>query len=191
MKSVAAPMTPTHPPRQNDIPQHPRPFEMTDASTDDLPAVTCPDCGKELRGPLLTRANKDYNPKGPLWKDTPFERLSAIARDARIHLVDIPEADTDGLAGAIATGHYPTGELRAIIFLAEDLDHDTRTDVLAFAIAVFVGEPNRITSQPKGYIGITRDRLPPATKGAAHLAWHMLWTCGRRSPSATFKLTRM
>jgi hypothetical protein len=161
---------------------------MTTNSTDHLDARPCPDCGVQLRGPLLSRTRNNYDPNGPLWKDTPLERLTAMATETDIEIIDIPKDDTNGLAGVIAAGHKDVEELHAIIFLAKDLDDDTRADVLAFAIAVFAGETDRITNQPNGYIGITRDRLPPTKQGAGHLAWHMLWTCGRTIPSATFNL---
>ena len=163
---------------------------MTD-TTDHLPATPCPHCGVELRGPILTRTTEGAKPDGPLWKHTPLERLTALAADLNVIVQDAPTADTAplDLAGVITVGHIDTGDPRAIVFLAEDLGPDTRTDVLAYAIALLAAYADDIAARSDGILAITKIRRPPENHGPAHLAHHLLWTCGRLAPSAGFRVT--
>jgi hypothetical protein len=161
---------------------------MINRSTETDPDTRpCPDCGVILR-PNAARGSDERLDNGPLQEATPYLRLSALADKANVYVLDVPQEDADGLAGAIAVGFDKNGELRGMIGLAEDLDEDLCSDVFAFGIAVFVGDTQRITSSTSGSLGIGRERLQPAKKGPGHLAWHMLRTCGRNTPSATFDL---
>jgi hypothetical protein len=100
----------------------------------------------------------------------PLSRISALAEDIGVIVFDVPPEATDGLAGAVAVaGIDPDGVLRASIGLAEDLNEQLRSDVLAFGIAVFVGEPGRLLSQANGMLGIGRARLKCAQRGAGYL----------------------
>jgi hypothetical protein len=163
---------------------------MPKRPTVDPDTKPCPDCGQAL--PDLHSARRGQSKdNGPLWKPTPLARIWAVAEQAGMRIVDIPKNSTDGLGGAIACALDENEELRGIIFLAEDLDDNTRADILAFGMSVFVGETHRITNTPEGRIGIGRKRLQSAKKGAGHLAWHLLQTCGRTTPSATFSLVHI
>jgi hypothetical protein len=119
---------------------------------------------------------------------TPLSRLSALAEHAGIDVVTMDAEGVGGLAGAIAIGLDEHGQPRTTIGVAEDLDDDLRTDVLAFCVAVVVGDTQRITSSASGCLDIRRERLEPVRQGPGHLAKHMLYTCGRDTPSATFDL---
>jgi hypothetical protein len=144
----------------------------------------CPDCGV----PLYPLSGSTPDTTSPLAQPTPFLRLVALAGQTGIHVFDMSPEDAAGLAGAIAVGIDKEGELRATIGIAEDLDEDLRADVLAFGIAVFIGDTKKLTSRLNGVLGIGRDRLQAASEGAGHLAWHLLVSSGRNSPSATFGL---
>ncbi|GAA4410171.1 hypothetical protein ACFQV2_12750 [Actinokineospora soli] len=119
----------------------------------------------------------------------PFERILALACEIEVDVFDLP-ADTcgHGFAGAVAVGIDEKNQLRGLVGLADDLDNDLKADTLAFGIAVFAGEPDRIMATAGASLGIGRERQPAASKGPGHLAWHMLYSCGRISPSATFAL---
>jgi hypothetical protein len=114
--------------------------------------------------------------------------MRAIAAQVEIKVTDVPKDDTAGLAGFVAVGYDEDGDERGLIGLAEDLDDDLRVDVLAFGIAVFAADSERIANSANSWLGIGRERLSPAKTGVGHLAWHMLHTCGRDTPSATFEL---
>lgn len=119
---------------------------------------------------------------------TPVARLMALAMGTGTRVVDVPAAHSVGLAGLVGVGSDEDGEPQGMVGLTDDLDDDLRADVLAFGLAVLVGTPEILSESPDGILGISRERLPQADKGAGNLAWHMLQTCGRESPSTTFRL---
>jgi hypothetical protein len=149
-------------------------------------SVPCSGCAVPLQRGVPDDCD-DYPADGPMWQPTPLLRITAIAADRGIILTDIPAEDTAGLAGAIGVGTDDAGQLRAVVGLADDLDEDVRIDVIAFAVAVFVGDVDRLVDAPGGRIGLGRERLP-STPGIGHLAFHMAYSCGRDTPSATFEL---
>jgi hypothetical protein len=100
----------------------------------------------------------------------------------------VPAAHSLGLAGLVGLGCDDDGEPQCKIGLTDDLDDDLRADVLAFGIAVLAGTPEILDQSEDGILGINRQRLPQADNGPGNLAWHMLQTCGRESPSTTFRL---
>jgi hypothetical protein len=159
---------------------------MTDRAPSSVP---CSGCEVPLRRGLPDECD-DYPPDGPLRQPTPLLRVTAMAKDTGMILTGIPADDTGGLAGAIGVGVDETGQLRAVIGLAEDLDEDLRVDVLAFAVALFVGDPDRLVGEPGGRLGVGRERLPSAP-GVGHLAFHMAYSCGRDTHSATFELVSL
>ncbi|MCE7011833.1 hypothetical protein LWC34_54830 [Kibdelosporangium philippinense] len=110
-----------------------------------------------------------------------------MAEHVGVVLADIVADDATGLAGAMGVGFEDDGQLRALVGLAEDFDDGLRTDVLAFALALFTGEPQRLVKAPGGRLGIGRRRLTP-TAGVGHLAFHLAYSCGRDTSSATFEL---
>ncbi|WP_125726786.1 hypothetical protein [Kibdelosporangium aridum] len=126
-----------------------------------------------------------YPKDGPLTKSTPLQRVLALADTTNVDVFDLTDG-TPADVSALATLSQDNDNLAATIGLAPDLTDDLRTDVIAFAIALIVAMPQTITSTPKGAIAISRTRLDPATDGPGHLARHMLYTCGRTTPSATF-----
>lgn len=128
---------------------------------------------------------------GPLAQPTPLLRMRALADQVEIKVTDIPTEDAAGLAGFVAVGYTEEGDQRGLIGLAEDLDDDLRVDVLAFGIAVFAADAETIANSSDSWLGIGRERLSPVKNGIGHLAWHMLHTCGRDTPSATFDLVSM
>jgi hypothetical protein len=148
----------------------------------------CPDCGVPLVPHLADSG--DGRPDGdPLREATLLLRLTALAKQAGVvDVFDMSVQSCAGLAGAIAIGIDKDGNLRATIGLADDLNDELRADVLAFGVAVFVGEPTLLTSRPNGLLGLGRERLLPAKRGPGHLAWHMLYSCGRTTVSATFEV---
>jgi hypothetical protein len=119
---------------------------------------------------------------------TPIARLLALAMGTGTRVFDVPAADSVGLAGLVGVSSGDNGEPQCSIGLTDDLDDDLRADVLAFGLAVLVGTPEILDDSPDGVLGISRQRLPQAGNGPGNLAWHMLQTCGRESPSTTFKL---
>lgn len=119
---------------------------------------------------------------------TPVARLMALAMGTDVRVFDVPTARGAGLAGLVGLGLDEDGEPRPTIGLADDLDDDLRADVLAFGLAVLVGTPEILGESPDGVLGISRERLPQADNGPGNLAWHMVQTCGRESPSTTFQL---
>ncbi|MDX8033259.1 hypothetical protein SK803_23830 [Lentzea sp. BCCO 10_0856] len=119
---------------------------------------------------------------------TPVARLLALAMGTGVRVFDIAAERSVGLAGLVGVGSGPDGEPQCSIGLTDDLDDDLRADVLAFGLAVLVGTPEVLDESPDGVLGISRERLPQAGNGAGNLAWHMLQTCGRESPSTTFPL---
>lgn len=119
---------------------------------------------------------------------TPTARLMALAMGTGIRVFEVPAAHSAGLAGLVGLGSDEAGEPQCKIGLTDDLDDDLRADVLAFGLAVLVGTPEILDESPDGVLGISRQRLPQADNGPGNLAWHMLQTCGRESPSATFRL---
>lgn len=119
---------------------------------------------------------------------TPTARLMALAMDTNVRVFEVPAAHSVGLAGLVGLGSDEHGEPQCKIGLTDDLDDDLRADVLAFGLAVLVGTPEILGESPDGVLGISRQRLPQAGNGPGNLAWHMLQTCGRESPSTTFRL---
>jgi hypothetical protein len=119
---------------------------------------------------------------------TPVARLMALAMGTGVRVFDVPAAHSVGLAGLVGVSSDNNGEPLCSIGLTDDLDDDLRADVLAFGLAVLVGTPEILDESPDGILGISRQRLPQADNGPGNLAWHMLETCGRESPSATFRL---
>jgi hypothetical protein len=124
----------------------------------------------------------------PLTQPTLLLRMRALADQVEIKVLDVPIEEAAGLAGFVAVGYNDEGDQRGLIGLAEDLDDDLRVDVLAFGIAVFAADSETIANSANSWLGIGRERLTPAKKGVGNLAWHMLHTCGRNTPSATFEL---
>ncbi|GAB2811389.1 hypothetical protein [Lentzea nigeriaca] len=129
--------------------------------------------GASINDPLLT---------------TPVARLMALAMGTDIRVFEMPAARSIGLAGLVGLGSDKNGEPQCMIGLSDDLDDDLRADVLAYGLAVLVGTPEILDESPDGILGISRERLPQADNGPGNLAWHMLQTCGRESPSTTFRL---
>ncbi|MCP2244250.1 hypothetical protein [Lentzea aerocolonigenes] len=119
---------------------------------------------------------------------TPTARLMALAMGTGIRVFEVPAARSAGLAGLVGLGSDHDGEPQCKIGLTDDLDDDLSADVLAFGLAVLVGTPEILDESPDGILGISRQRLLQADNGPGNLAWHMLQTCGRESPSATFRL---
>ncbi|WP_434446829.1 hypothetical protein [Lentzea sp. E54] len=119
---------------------------------------------------------------------TPVARLMALAMGTDIRVFDVPAERSVGLAGLVGLGSDKNGEPKCMIGLTSGLDDDLRADVLAFGLAVLVGTPEILDESPDGILGISRHRLPQADHGPGNLAWHMLQTCGRESPSTTFQL---
>lgn len=119
---------------------------------------------------------------------TPVARLLALAMGAGVRVFDVPAARSVGLAGLVGVSLAKDGEPQCSIGLTDDLDDDLRADVLAFGLAVLVGTPEILDESSGGILGISRQRLPQAGNGPGNLAWHMLQTCGRESPSTTFRL---
>lgn len=127
--------------------------------------------------------NGDASINDPLLS-TPAARLMALAMGTGTRVFDIPAARSVGLAGLVGVSSDQNGEPQGSIGLTDDL----RADVLAFGLAVLVGTPEVLAESPDGILGISRQRLPQADNGPGNLAWHMLQTCGRESPSTTFRL---
>lgn len=119
---------------------------------------------------------------------TPIARLMALAMETSVRVFDVPANHSVELAGLVGVTSDKDGEPQCRIGLTDDLDDDLRTDVLAFGLAVLVGTPEILDESPDGILGIGRQRLPRADHGPGRLAWHMLQTCGRESPSTTFRL---
>ena len=131
--------------------------------------------------------NGDASINDPLLT-TPVARLMALAMGTDVRVFEVPVAQSAGLAGLVGVGTGENGAPQCKIGLTDDLDDDLRADVLAFGIAVLVGTPEILDESPDGVLGISRERLPQAGNGPGNLAWHMLQTCGRESPSTTFRL---
>jgi hypothetical protein len=119
---------------------------------------------------------------------SPTARLLALAMGTGIRVFDVPAAHSVGLAGLVGVGFDNDGEAQCSIGLTDDLDDDLRADVLAFGLAMLIGTPEILDQSPDGLLGISRRRIPQASNGPGNLAWHMLQTCGRESPSTTFEL---
>ncbi|MEV6242673.1 hypothetical protein [Lentzea sp. NPDC051838] len=68
------------------------------------------------------------------------------------------------------------------------MNSDSASLLQAFGLAVLVGTPEVLDESPDGVLGISRQRLPQADNGPGNLAWHMVQTCGRESPSTPFRL---
>jgi hypothetical protein len=142
--------------------------------------LPCPVCGVTVRS-RDSEADPAFNTS---WQGI---QMAASAAGVNVDMIP-PEFCGDEFAGAVSIGFDDAGELRGLVGLAEDLDEELRVDVLAFGVASYVGELARIANTSRGGLGIGRHRLPAARAGAGHLAWHMLRTCGRDNPSATFDL---
>jgi hypothetical protein len=140
--------------------------------------------GERMEDPA---GNGDASIDDPLLT-TPLARMMALAMGTDVRVFEVPAAHSAGLAGLVGVGSGPDGEPQCKIGLTDDLDDDLRADVLAFGLAVLVGTPEVLDESPDGVLGISRQRLPQAGNGPGNLAWHMLQTCGRESPSATFRL---
>jgi hypothetical protein len=163
---------------------------MADRSKIDRHSYPCPDCGVALKA-TFTEVADDYPENSPLREATPFLRLCALAASVNVGVFNMAEAQSFGLAGVLGLGTVQDGQRHAAIGLADGIDEDLRTDVLAFGLAVFAADADVIMSRADGCLGISQERLEPAKKGVGHLAWHMLNTCGRDSPSATFDVVPM
>ncbi|MPZ00547.1 MAG: hypothetical protein GEU97_21725 [Actinophytocola sp.] len=147
---------------------------------DQLP---CPVCGVTPAATQPVGSGVVHDPSLP----SPWERLCALAREADIEVCQLaPELSDHDVAGAVAINCDDNAGPPGLVALAEGLDDDTRTDVLAFGIAMFTTEHEQPPGDPVITFGIRRHRLPAAPSGVGHLAWHMLRTCGRLTSSATF-----
>ncbi|WP_132116519.1 hypothetical protein [Actinocrispum wychmicini] len=160
---------------------------MFDSTADPLDGKPCADCGVPLQSFELARRS-GYDPNGPLWQPTILTRLFGFTTSIDIHVYDVAQEDTDGLGAAIAAGYTKNNDLRGLIFLAKDLDYNLRVDILAFAFAIYIADTTRFLASPLSYIAVGRERSKPARQGPGHLAWHILWSCGRKTSSATFDL---
>lgn len=149
----------------------------------------CPDCGHPLSRPAVTDLI-GYPENGPLTKPTPLLRVLALAEQANVDVFDIAQA-SEQLAAAVTVGQSKDGRLTATLGLISGLAEDLRTDVVAFALALFASDPHAITNTPQATIAISRTRLEPAKDGPGHLARHMLYACGRTTPSATFAVAAL
>ncbi|MBE1461366.1 hypothetical protein [Kibdelosporangium phytohabitans] len=145
----------------------------------------CPDCGVPL-----TRPNPadlpNYPIDGALTKPTPYLRVLALAPAANIDVFDFSHPIPDELGAAITLALDDNDQLRATIGLDPHLNEDLRTDLLAFAIALYTAEPERIDNTPNAALGIPKTRVRAARRGAGHLAYHIAFSCGRKTSSATF-----
>jgi hypothetical protein len=159
----------------------------TNRETFNAAAPPCPDCGVPLTDPSAQH-QPDYPANGPLRQPTPYLRLAATAEQADAHIFDLPNDIHPELAAAIALRFDDNNHIHAIISLATDLEDDLRTDVLAYALALYIADPTHIANQPDAILTISRTRLPPTTHGPGHLAWHLLHSCGRNATTATFDL---
>jgi len=119
---------------------------------------------------------------------TPAARLRAVAAKVGVDVIDAPGEIAGDAAGAVITGFDEKGELHGIVAVAEDLDDGLRTDAIAFGLATFVSEPERIMAAPEGFLVFSRDRLADTEPGPGHLARHMAFSCGRETRSATFEI---
>ncbi|CAM4098392.1 hypothetical protein KIPE111705_40285 [Kibdelosporangium persicum] len=151
-------------------------------------AKLCYVCGVELRRRYL---DADYPSDGPLRAATPYLRMVALAADSGVDVFEVSATVAEGLGGAVGVGFDSSDAVRGTIGLAEDLDEDLRTDILAFGFAVFADIPREIAAMPNRAVGIKRERRARARHGPGHLAWHMLYSCGRDTESATFTLVRL
>lgn len=154
---------------------------IEDRSTPDQ--LPCPRCGVVLRdaGPPSSRSILDQSAF-----TTPLARLLALASEVGMMVEAVSREVMMDLAGAVSIGYDEKGEARSITFLAEDLGDELRADVLAFAIALFAAEPDRISAAPDGFVGIGSQRRSDPGRGTGHLAWHMARSCGRETSSTTF-----
>jgi hypothetical protein len=150
----------------------------------------CPDCGVALTDPSVQN-QPDYPKDGPLRQPTPYLRLAATAEQAGAHIFDLPTDIHPELVAAIALRFDADNQIQAIISLATDIDENLRTDVLAYALALYTADPLHIANQPDAILTISRTRLPPTTHGPGHLAWHLLHSHGRQIQSATFRLINL
>src|ERR1043165_9875194 len=151
-------------------------------------ATPCPDCGVSLTRPNPAKL-PNYPTDGAPTKPTPYLRILALAAETGIDVFDFPNAIPKELGAAITLSLDDNDKLRATVGLDPHLDEDPRTDLLAFAIALFSAEPKRIANTPNAALGISKTRLTPAKHGPGHLAWHVLHSCSRDVPSATFAST--
>ncbi|MFC0105602.1 hypothetical protein [Kibdelosporangium aridum] len=151
-------------------------------------AELCPDCELPLVRPSVPNL-VGYPKDGPLTKATPLQRVLALAETANVDVFDLADV-TPTYVSALVTIDQCNDNLATTISLTPDLTEDLKTDVIAFALAV-VGTPHTITNTPNSAVAISRTRLAPAKDGPGHLARHMLYTCGRTTPSATFAITAL
>ncbi|WP_173142001.1 hypothetical protein [Kibdelosporangium persicum] len=128
-----------------------------------------------------------YPKNGPLTKTTPLQRVLALAETANVDVFDLANGAPTEVSALVTVSQDPD-DLAATVGLAPDLTEDLRTDVIAFVIALVVGTPQTITNTPQATVAISRTPLEPAADGPGHLARHMLYTCGRTTPSATFAI---
>ena len=119
---------------------------------------------------------------------TPADRLCAAAAKIGVDVIDAPPEIAGDTAGAVATGFDKSGELRGIVAVAQDLDEGLRTDAIAFGLATFLAEPERIVAAPEGFLMFSRNRIADTEPGPGHLARHMAFRCGRETRSATFEI---
>ncbi|ONI77086.1 hypothetical protein ALI144C_33885 [Actinosynnema sp. ALI-1.44] len=148
----------------------------------------CAACKGELQ---RAEVNADYPPDGPLREATPYRRMTGLAAHAGLDVFELPADNAQGLAGAVQVVVDRAGKTRATVGLAQDLDEGLRTDVLAFAVALFADQADRIQKTPNSAIGIRREPQPPDATGPGHVAWHMAEACGRETTSATFTVVEL
>src|SRR5882672_5099029 len=119
---------------------------------------------------------------------TPTARLCAAAARVGVEVIDAPREIASDTAGAVITGFDEEGELHGIVAVAEDLDDGLRADAIAFGLAMFVAEPERIMAVEGGFLVFSRNRIADTEPGPGHLARHMAFSCGRETRSATFEI---
>lgn len=161
----------------------------SDRSGVDPATILCPVCGDERLRNIDFRAH-GIDLTDPLLT-TPVARLCAVAIEFCITVHDLPVAEAEGCAGALALDHNDKGKMHGTVFLAEDLDDGLRADAFAFGIAALMLDTRRISETPRSYIWLSPTRLPAAKLGSGHLAWHIARTCGRITRSATFDFVEL
>lgn len=159
----------------------------TEPHPDTLP---CPVCGITLRNTALRREPAGHTIYDPSLT-TPWARMRFLASKAGVTIDELPKDVRAGLGGAVSIGCDEDGVQHALVALAEDLDDNLRTDILAFGLAMVAVEPNLVAYAPGSSLGIRREALPPANSGIGHVAWHMARSCGRDTPSAMFELVNL
>jgi hypothetical protein len=119
---------------------------------------------------------------------TPTAQLCAAAAKVGVDVIDAPREVAGGTAGVVIIGFDEEGELHGIVAVAEDLDDDLRADAIAFGLAVFVADPERIMAAQGGFIVFSWNRIADTEPGPGHPARHMAFRCGRETRPATFEI---